>query len=35
MEDDKDTRKQPVMMKHSRSTYASIGNVASYCADNI
>jgi hypothetical protein len=35
MEDDKDTRKRSVIMKHYRSTYASVGIVASYCADNI
>jgi hypothetical protein len=28
MEDDKDIQKQSVIMKHSRSNYASVGKVA-------
>ena len=35
MDDDKDNRKQSVIMKHSRNTYASVGNVPPYCADNM
>jgi hypothetical protein len=35
MEDDKDNHNQSVIMKHYRNTYASVGIVASHCADNI